>query len=103
MATRSATRAGWLNPNGKCTMPWPSRIRDVRWRPRQEHLGRRGVGVLLEEVVLDLPHVVEAQAVGELHLLEGVLEQAVLVVGLPRAGQLVLVEDAELHEVPLSQ
>ena len=28
---RSATRAGWLNPTGNWTMPWPSRMRWVRW------------------------------------------------------------------------
>ncbi len=34
----------------------------------EEHLGRRGMRVLLEEVVLDLPYVVDAEAVGELDL-----------------------------------
>ena len=63
----------------------------------QEHLGRRGVAVLLEEVVLDLPHTVHASLVRQLHLLEGVLEQLVLGVGAPRTGELVLVEQAELH------
>ena len=81
---RSATRAGWLNPTGNCTMPWPSLMRLGALAGRgQEHLGRRGVGVLLEEVVLDLPDVVEAQAVGQLDLLEGFLEEAVLVVPAP--------------------
>ena len=41
----------------------------------QEHLGRARVRVLLEEVVLDLPHVVDADAVGELDLLERVVQQ----------------------------
>ena len=53
--------------------------------------------VLLEEVVLDLPDGVEAHAVGELDLLEGVLDQALLAVVAPRAGELVLVEDPEAH------
>ena len=53
--------------------------------------------VLLEEVVLDLPHRVEADAVGELDLLEGVLDQPLLAVVAPRAGDLVLVEDPEAH------
>ena len=66
----------------------------------EEDLGGRGVAVLLEEVVLDLPDVVEAEAVGQLDLLEGVLEQAVLVAVLPGPGDLVLVEDAELHRRP---
>ena len=47
--------------------------------------------------MLDLPHGVEADAVGELDLLERVLDQPVLGVLAPRAGQLVLVEDAEAH------
>ena len=44
----------------------------------EEHLGRRGVGVLLEEVVLDLPDVVDAEPIGQLDLRQRVLEQAVL-------------------------
>src|SRR5205823_5781225 len=63
----------------------------------EEHLGRRGVAVLLEEVVLDLPDAVHAELVGQLHLLEGVLDELVLGVGLPGAGELMLVEHAELH------
>ena len=39
----------------------------------QEHLGRARVRVLLEEVVLDLPDVVDADLVGELDLLERVV------------------------------
>jgi hypothetical protein len=31
VAMRSATRAVWLKLNGSWTMPWPSRMRDVRW------------------------------------------------------------------------
>ena len=31
VAIRSATRAGWLNPKGSCTMPCPIRMREVRW------------------------------------------------------------------------
>src|SRR5262245_25802005 len=64
----------------------------------EEDLGRRGVRVLLEEVVLDLPRVVEAEPVGELHLRERVLEQPLLVPLAPRPRQLVLVEHAELHD-----
>ena len=66
-------------------------------RGGEEHLGRAGVAVLLEEVVLDLPHVVDAQPIGELALLERVLDQRVLGVFLPRPRELVLVEDPELH------
>src|SRR5205807_9818027 len=66
-------------------------------RGGEKDLGRRGVAVLLEEVVLDLPDAVHASLVGQLHLLEGALEELVLGVGAPRAGELVLVEQAELH------
>src|SRR4030095_14925421 len=48
-------------------------------------------------MVLDLPRVVVAQAVGELDLGERLLEEVVLAPRRPRARQLVLVEDAELH------
>ena len=63
----------------------------------EEDLGRGGVRVLLEEVVLDLPHVLDAELVGELDLVERVLDQLLLAVLGPRARELVLVEDAELH------
>ena len=47
--------------------------------------------------MLDLPRGVQAHAVGELDLLQGVLDQAVLAVVAPRARDLVLVEDPEAH------
>ena len=31
IAARSATRIGWLYPNGSSTTPWPIRMRDVCW------------------------------------------------------------------------
>jgi hypothetical protein len=51
-------------------------------------------------VVLDLPGVVVAEAVGQLDLHERVLEEPVLAARFPRAGELVLVEDPELHGRP---
>ena len=70
----------------------------VRWLARgEEHLGRGGVRVLLEEVVLDLPHVLDAELVGELDLVERVLDELVLASLVPGPAELVLVEDAELH------
>src|SRR4051794_12053030 len=66
----------------------------------EEHLRRRRVRVLLEEVVLHLPHRVEAQPVGQLDLLERLVDDAVLLATFPRTRKLVLVEDAELHGVP---
>ena len=53
--------------------------------------------VLLEEVVLDLPHGVEPEPVGELDLVERVAQQLLLGVRVPRARELVLVEDPEAH------
>ncbi len=55
------------------------------------------MGVLLEEVVLDLPGIVDAQAIGQLHLIERVLEELELAARLPRPRELMLVEDAEFH------
>ena len=55
------------------------------------------MAVLLEEVVLDLPHVVDAQAVGQLDLVQGVGQQPALVALAGSAGKLVLVEEAEAH------
>ncbi len=51
--------------------------------------------------MLDLPHGVQADAVGELDLLERVLHEPVLAVVAPRARELVLVEEAEAHGVRL--
>ena len=47
----------------------------------EEDLRCGGVRVFLEEVVLDLEHVVEAEAVSELDLVEGVLQKLVLCSG----------------------
>src|SRR5262245_9004408 len=66
----------------------------------QEDLGRRGVRVLLEEVVFHLPRVVVAEPVGQLDLGQRILEQAILAVRPPGPRQLMLVEDAELHAAP---
>ena len=71
----------------------------------QEDLRRRAVAVLLEEVVLDLPDVVDADPVGEHDLLERVLQQ--LVVGAlagPGPRVLMFVEGPEAHpkSLPLS-
>jgi hypothetical protein len=53
--------------------------------------------ILLEKVMLDLPGVVDAEPVGELHLVEGLLVELQLAALAPRPRQLVLVEDSELH------
>src|SRR4051812_44252915 len=71
-------------------------LRPLR-RRRQEHLRRARVRVLLEEVMLDLPDVIEAHPVGQLDLLEGVAQQLLVRAVLPRPRHLVLVEDPEAH------
>ena len=63
----------------------------------EEDLGRGGVRVLLEEMVLDFPGVVDAEPIGQLDLRQGVLEELLLAALDPRARQLMLVEDSELH------
>ena len=80
------------------------RMRLVRAaQARQEYLGRRGVGVFLEEVVLDLPDVVDAQAIGQLDLRQRILEQAMLAAFRPGTRQLVLVQKSEAHGSLLSE
>ena len=97
-ATRSATRIGWLNLCGSSATPWPMRMRFVRCDDGgEEHLGRRGVRELGQEVVLDLPDGVEAEPVGELDLLERLLVAAVLAALVVRLRHLQLVEEVELH------
>ena len=53
-------------------------------------------------MVLHEPQVIDADAVGQLDLLQGIGEQAVLVAGRPGAWELVLVEDPESHGGPSS-
>ena len=67
----------------------------------EEDLGRRGVGIFLEEVVLDLPGVVVAEPIGQLELVEGVVVEPPLAVRAPRPRQLHLVEDPEFHRLVL--
>ena len=81
-------------------MPWPSRICLVRWGAAARNFRRGGVGVLLEEVMLDLPGVVDAEPVAQLDLVEGVLEQLGLAALVPGPRELVLIEDAEAHVSP---
>jgi hypothetical protein len=71
-------------------------------RGGEEHFRGGGVGVLLEEVVLDLPGVVVAEPVGQLDLRQRVLEEIVLTALRPWPWELVLVEYPEPHCVPPS-
>ena len=69
----------------------------------EEYFGRGGVGILFQEVVLDLKDVVEPELVGELDLVQSVLENAVLLVRVPlvavvRLGKLMFVKETEFHD-----
>jgi hypothetical protein len=63
----------------------------------EKDFGCRGMGVFLEEVVLDFPGVVVAELVGQFDLGQRVLEQVVLGALGPGSWKLVLVEDSEFH------
>jgi len=56
--------------------------------------------VFLEEMVLDLPDVIDADPVGEFDLLKRVAIEPLLGVFFPRLRQLVLIEKPELHRLP---
>src|SRR5215207_4786597 len=90
IAARSATRTGWLYPNGM-----HSDARRLRRHRGQEDLGRAHVRVLDERVVLDRPHAVEADFLREHRLLHAVADRlafdigrAVLDLGLEDHGEL---------------
>jgi hypothetical protein len=54
--------------------------------------------IFLEKVMLDFPHVVDAESVGELDLIERVLKQFQFPARRPGARQLMLIEGAEFHD-----
>jgi hypothetical protein len=53
--------------------------------------------IFFEEVVLDLPGVIDTEPVGELYLIERVLKQLEFVTFMPRPRELMFIEDAEFH------
>ena len=63
----------------------------------EEDLGRRRVRILFEEMVLDLPDIVDAEPVGELDLIERLLIEPQLRILGPGLRQLMLVEKSEFH------
>ena len=63
----------------------------------EKYLGRGRMRVLLKEMVLDFPHIIIAQFVGEFDLSERILEQFVFAVRIPGPRQLMLIENAEFH------
>ena len=66
----------------------------------QKNFRRGRVGIFLEEMMLDLPQVVDAKPVGEFDLIERVAEQLYFRTFSPRARQLVLVEQSEFQRFP---
>ena len=77
-------------------MPEPDLAGALRTR-RKKQLGRRRMRVLLQEVVLHLPEIFEAERISQLNLLKSVAQQLGLTALIPRSRQLVLVEDSEFH------
>ena len=63
----------------------------------QKHLRRGGMGIFLKEMVLDLPRVVDADAVGEFDLFERLAINSVLGISVPGPWNLVFIKDAEFH------
>ena len=55
-------------------------------RGAEKDLGRRAVRILFQEVVLDFPGVVEAQPIGQFHLVERVVEELSFAIRFPGAG-----------------
>ena len=64
---------------------------------REKDLGGGTVAVLLEEVMLDRPHLIEPELRGELDLLESVVVHGLLSLAVPRTRHGQLVENAEFH------
>ncbi len=98
VAIRSAMIVTGQHQHDAVSQPDPAGALGARGK---EDLGRRGVGVLVEEVMLDFPRVVDAEPVGELDLFEGLVEEALLVAVAPRSRELMLIENSELHDVSL--
>src|ERR1700674_3069565 len=63
----------------------------------QENFRRGRVRILLQKVMLHFPHVVDAEPIGELDLVQGVLKKLQLQAGLPWARKLMFIKGAELH------
>ena len=65
---------------------------------RQKHLRRRGMGILFQEMVFDLPRVVDANAVGELHLFERFAIDSMLSISVPGSRNLVVADSSSQRE-----
>ncbi len=70
----------------------------MRWlHPARKISGAEECAILLEKMMFDQPHVIDADLVGQFDLIQRFLEAVVLGIRPPRAGQLMLVEDPKLH------
>ena len=67
----------------------------------QEHFGRGGMRIFLEEMMFDFPGMVDTQPVSEFNLVERILKKFQLVAFIPGPRQLMLVENAEFHRALL--
>ena len=74
----------------------------LRSKGGEKHIGSRAVGVLIEEVMLDGPGVVDTEIIGQLDLLDGLLDQLVLGSLAPRLRQLQLIKNTKSHDSYLS-
>jgi hypothetical protein len=68
----------------------------------EENFRRRRMRILFEEVMLDFPHMIDAELVGEFYLIECILEKLELGTFFPGAGQLMFVECSQFHAEEIS-
>src|SRR6202521_4215462 len=83
------------------SMPEPH-VLCTRSARREKYFRGGGVCVLLEEVMLSRPDVVEPDAVGEFHLLERIFQQLMLGLRGPWTRQLMLIKSTYLHPQSLA-
>src|SRR5215469_13440633 len=79
------------------SVPQPDALGALAARGEKDLRGG-GMCVFLEKMMLDFPHVVDAESVGEFDLVERVLKQFLLPTRRPRTRELMLVEGAEFHD-----
>jgi hypothetical protein len=63
----------------------------------KEHFRRGTVRIFFQKMMLYRPHTIESQPVPEFDLLEHFVEQLLLRIRFPRAGQLILIKQARFH------
>ena len=78
-ATRSATRAGWfVERRGQVDAVAEADVLGALAGSSQKYLWCGGMGVFLQKMMLHLPHMIEADAVCDLNLLQRFMENAML-------------------------